>query len=59
MEIVVGLKDGELLMDLVLVQMGQIYSALGEFDKSVLVYQRGIDILENRRGNFKLLYCWF
>ncbi|KAG6650458.1 hypothetical protein I3843_06G040300 [Carya illinoinensis] len=49
-EVVDSLKDNEPLLDVVLVHMGSLFSALGKFDRSLLVYQRSIDILENRYG---------
>ncbi|XP_059435205.1 uncharacterized protein LOC132168133 isoform X1 [Corylus avellana] len=49
-EVVDSLKDNEPLVDVVLVHMGSLYSALGKFEKSLLAYRRSIDILENRHG---------
>ncbi|XP_062153907.1 uncharacterized protein LOC133862057 isoform X2 [Alnus glutinosa] len=49
-EVVDSLKDNEPLVDVVLVHMGSLYSALGKFEKSLLAYRRSIDILENRYG---------
>jgi hypothetical protein len=47
-----SLKDNEPLVDVVLVHMGSLYSALGKFEKSLLAYRRSIDVLENRHGNW-------
>ncbi|KAF3432799.1 hypothetical protein FNV43_RR23901 [Rhamnella rubrinervis] len=49
-ELVDSLKDDEPLLDPVLVHMGSMYSTLGKFKKSVLMYQRAIDIMENKHG---------
>jgi hypothetical protein len=53
-EVVESLKDNEPLLDSVLVHMGSMYSTLGKFEKSLLVYRRSIDMLENRYGNWSL-----
>uniref|UniRef100_A0A2N9IVN1 MalT-like TPR region domain-containing protein n=1 Tax=Fagus sylvatica TaxID=28930 RepID=A0A2N9IVN1_FAGSY len=50
-EVVESLKDNEPLLDSVLVHMGSMYSTLGKFEKSLLVYRRSIDMLENRYGH--------
>ncbi|KAK9914522.1 hypothetical protein M0R45_038296 [Rubus argutus] len=49
-EIVGSLKDDEPLLDSVLVHMGSMYSTLGKFEKSMLVYRRAIDNMENIYG---------
>ncbi|OMO87928.1 hypothetical protein CCACVL1_08658 [Corchorus capsularis] len=49
-EVIVDLKDDEPLLDSILVHMGSMYTALGEFKKSMLVNQRVTGILENRHG---------
>ncbi|XP_050203430.1 uncharacterized protein LOC126653558 [Mercurialis annua] len=49
-KIVEGLKDDVPLLDSVLVHMGSMYSALGKFEKSLVVYQRVIGILESKYG---------
>ncbi|KAL6127255.1 hypothetical protein ACLB2K_075296 [Fragaria x ananassa] len=49
-EIVSSLKDDEPLLDSVLVHMGSMYSTLGKFEKSMLVYRRAIDNMENIYG---------
>lgn len=49
-EVVDSLKDDEPLLDPVLVHMGSMYSTLGKFKKSVPMYQRAIDIMENKHG---------
>lgn len=51
-EVINSLTDDERLLDPILVHMGSLYSTLGKFDKSVLMYQRAIDIMENKYGNF-------
>ena len=56
MEVVVDLKDDDLqATGHVLVLLGVMYSALGEFEKAMLVYQRAISILENQHGKLKLV----
>ncbi|GMN44376.1 hypothetical protein TIFTF001_013573 [Ficus carica] len=49
-EVINSLTDDERLLDPILVHMGSLYSTLGKFDKSVLMYQRAIDIMENKYG---------
>ncbi|XP_024029789.1 LOW QUALITY PROTEIN: uncharacterized protein LOC112094053 [Morus notabilis] len=49
-EVVDSLTDDERLLDPVLVHMGSMYSTMGKFDKSVLKYQRAIDIMEKKYG---------
>ncbi|PRQ60462.1 putative tetratricopeptide-like helical domain-containing protein [Rosa chinensis] len=49
-EIVGSLKDDEPLLDSVLVHMGSMYSTLAKFEKSMLVYRRAIDNMENMYG---------
>ncbi|KAK4571155.1 hypothetical protein RGQ29_029831 [Quercus rubra] len=49
-EVVESLKDNEPFLDSVLVHMGSMYSTLRKFEKSLLLYRRSIDILENRYG---------
>ena len=53
-KIVDGLKDDEALLDSVLLHMGSVYSTLGKFEKSMLMYRRALEILEMTYGNFKL-----
>ncbi|XP_044508343.1 nephrocystin-3 [Mangifera indica] len=49
-EVVDCLKNEEPLLDGILVHMGSMYSRLGKFEKSILVYRRVISILENIYG---------
>ena len=48
-----GLRDEERLLDPVLVHMASMYSNLGKFEKSVLVYQRAISLMEKKYGKFE------
>jgi hypothetical protein len=54
-EVVERLTDDEPLLDSVLIHMGSMYSALGKFEKSMLVYQRVIAILERIHGKCLLI----
>lgn len=54
-KVVDGLKDDEPLLDSVLMHMGSMYSALGKFEKSMLLYQRAITITEHIHGKCNLL----
>ncbi|OMO93594.1 hypothetical protein COLO4_16792 [Corchorus olitorius] len=49
-EVIDDLKDDEPLLDSILVHMGGMYTALGEFEKSMHAHQRATGILENRHG---------
>uniref|UniRef100_A0A2P2J5C7 MalT-like TPR region domain-containing protein n=3 Tax=Rhizophora mucronata TaxID=61149 RepID=A0A2P2J5C7_RHIMU len=49
-EVVNGLRDDEHLLDSVLMHMGSMYATLGKYEKSLLVYQRAVAILESRHG---------
>lgn len=49
-EVVDSLKDDEPLLSSILIHMGSIYSALGKFEKSMVVFQRVLDILESTYG---------
>ncbi|KAH7543819.1 hypothetical protein JRO89_XS15G0025000 [Xanthoceras sorbifolium] len=49
-EVVDSLKDDEPLLDSVLMHMGSMYSALGKFKESVLVYRRVTNNLERIYG---------
>lgn len=49
-EIVDTLRDEEPLMDAILIHMGSMYSALGKYEKSLLVYQRVLSTMERRYG---------
>ncbi|KAJ0101007.1 hypothetical protein Patl1_05194 [Pistacia atlantica] len=53
-EVVDSLKNEEPLLDGILIHMGSMYSMLGKFEKSMLVYRRVISILENRYGKYNL-----
>lgn len=52
-KIVDGLKDDEPFLDSVLMHMGSAYSILGRPQKSMLMYQRALEILEITYGNLK------
>lgn len=56
-EVVDCLKNEEPLLDGILVHMGSMYSRLGKFEKSILVYRRVISILENIYGKYSLETC--
>ena len=58
-EVVNGLRDDEQLLDPVLVHMGSMYSALGKFEKSALLYGRAIDIMENKYGTSSFFIFYF
>ncbi|CAN6705952.1 unnamed protein product [Malus baccata var. baccata] len=49
-EVVDSVKDGEPLLDSVLVHMGSMYSTLGKFEKSMSAYRRAVSNMENRYG---------
>ncbi|XP_026457886.1 nephrocystin-3-like isoform X2 [Papaver somniferum] len=49
-EIVVTLKNEEPLLDSVLMHMGSMYTNLGKFKEAMLVYRRGLAILEGLFG---------
>ncbi|KAI3893681.1 hypothetical protein MKX03_032097 [Papaver bracteatum] len=49
-EIVVTLKNEEPLLDSVLMHMGSMYTNLGKFEEAMLVYRRGLAILEGLFG---------
>lgn len=51
-DVVDSLKDDEPLLDPVLVHMGSMYSTLRKFEKSVLMYQRAINIMESKFSKF-------
>lgn len=55
-EVVDSVKDGEPLLDSVLVHMGSMYSTLGKFEKSMSAYRRAVSNMENRYGK---LSCQF
>lgn len=46
------LNDDEMLLDSVLVHMGSMYSSLGKPEKSKLMYQRALKLLETLHGKF-------
>lgn len=52
-----GLHDDMPLMDSILMHMGSIYANLGKFEDAMLVYERGLKILEKEFG--KLCYSTF
>jgi len=45
-----GLHDGMPLMDSILMHMGSMYANLGKFEDAMLVYGRGLKILEREFG---------
>lgn len=45
-----GLHDDMPLMDSILMHMGSIYANLGKFEDAMLVYERGLKILEKEFG---------
>ncbi|KAI3866818.1 hypothetical protein MKW92_050403 [Papaver armeniacum] len=49
-EIVVTLKNEEPLLDSVLMHMGSMYTNLGKFEEAMLVFRRGLTILEGLFG---------
>ncbi|OVA08244.1 Tetratricopeptide repeat-containing domain [Macleaya cordata] len=49
-EIVGNLKNEEPLLDSVLMHMGSMYANLGKFEEAMLVYARGLEILESLFG---------
>ncbi|KAL8153104.1 hypothetical protein V2J09_010864 [Rumex salicifolius] len=49
-KLVDGLEDSQLMLDSILVHMGSMYSALGKFEMSSIMYQRAISILEHSYG---------
>lgn len=64
-EIVEKLKDGEPLLDSILMHMASVYSALGKFEESVLMYRRVTNNLERIYGEALLklklsafIYYW-
>lgn len=55
-EILGSLKDGDRLVDSVLMHMGSMYSKLGKYDKSLHMYERAVDIFANKYGNLRTLF---
>lgn len=49
-KVVDSLEDGETILDSVLVHMGSMYSSLRKFEKSIIMYERAVRILENFYG---------
>lgn len=49
-EIMDDLDDGVPLMDSILMHMGSMYTDLGKFEDALLVYGRGLRILEGELG---------
>ncbi|CAL5361823.1 unnamed protein product [Camellia sinensis] len=54
-EVIDGLKDDRLLLDLVLTCMGSMYSASGKLEDSLLAYKRSLEIVEREYGMAKVL----
>ncbi|XP_021761464.1 nephrocystin-3-like [Chenopodium quinoa] len=53
-KIVDCLKDDEMLLDSVLIHMGSMYSSLEKSEKSMLMYQRALKILEDLHGRHSI-----
>ncbi|XP_008783154.3 uncharacterized protein LOC103702485 isoform X2 [Phoenix dactylifera] len=49
-DIVGALHDGYPLVDSILIHMGSMFTTLGKFEDAILVYQRGLKILEREFG---------
>ncbi|GAB4826199.1 hypothetical protein Ancab_009064 [Ancistrocladus abbreviatus] len=49
-EAVDGLEDEEMILDSILVHMGSMYSALGKFEKSMIMYKRALKLIESLYG---------
>ncbi|XP_073110514.1 uncharacterized protein [Elaeis guineensis] len=49
--IVCALRDDNPLVDSILIHMGSMFTTLGKFEDAILVYQRGLKILEREFGN--------
>jgi len=49
-KIVDRLDDGEAVLPSILVHMGSMYSSLRKFEKSIIMYERALKILENSYG---------
>ncbi|KAI7986927.1 hypothetical protein LOK49_LG14G01182 [Camellia lanceoleosa] len=54
-EVIDGLKDDRLLLDLVLTCMGSMYSASGKLEDSLLAYKRSLEIVEREYGPLSAL----
>lgn len=54
-QVVDTLKDDAPRLDSILMHMGSMYSTLGNFEKSLDTYQRGIYIMERTYGEFIFL----
>ncbi|GJX46842.1 nephrocystin-3 isoform X2 [Tanacetum coccineum] len=50
-EIVHDLSDDEPLLDSILTHMGSMHSALGRYEKSMILYKRVLEILERNHGS--------
>ncbi|KAM0939526.1 putative tetratricopeptide-like helical domain superfamily [Dioscorea sansibarensis] len=50
-ELVSSLHDGLPLVDTILIHMGSMYTSLRMFDNALLVYERGLKIIEKECGN--------
>lgn len=46
------LDDDEMLLDSVLLHMGSMYTSLGKSEKSMVMYQRALKVLEKLHGKF-------
>lgn len=53
-EVVHDLRDDEPLLESILTHMGSMYTALGKFENSMLLYKRVLEILEKNHGKSEL-----
>lgn len=58
-EVAGNLKVDENLLESVLMHMGSMYSVLGKFEKSMLMYRRAIGILENIYGKCMFVFNFY
>ncbi|GAB2265057.1 hypothetical protein Dimus_000124 [Dionaea muscipula] len=49
-EVIDGLEEENTILDVVLIHMGSMYSSLGKFEKSSLMYNRALKLLERLYG---------
>lgn len=52
-----ALHDGNPLVDSILIHMGSMFTTLGKFEDAILVYQRGLKILEREFGKYRFCSC--
>ncbi|KAH9606482.1 hypothetical protein KSS87_016426 [Heliosperma pusillum] len=53
-KIIDSLDDDEMILDSVLVHMGSMYSAIGNFRKSISMYERALKIVDNVYGEHNI-----